>query len=77
MQNKKYKPSTSLGKSAGFLGSTATRTTGDTLNFITLMLWASLKVEMVPVLTKNWSTPTNPQMLPKSDPNNSQNSNKI
>merc|ERR1740124_499740 len=28
------------------------------------MLWASLKVLMVPVLTKNWSTPTRPQMFP-------------
>ena len=28
-------PSTSFGRSDGFLASTATRTTGDTLNFIT------------------------------------------
>merc|ERR1719299_146833 len=60
-----FKPSTSLGKSEGFLGSTATRTTGETENFMTFMLWASLKVVMVPVLTKNWSTPTRPQMLPQ------------
>merc|ERR1711884_831773 len=32
---------------------------------MTFMLWASLKVVMVPVLTKNWSTPTRPQMLPQ------------
>jgi hypothetical protein len=51
-------PSTSFGKSAGFLASTATRTTGETENFMTFRLWASLKVEMVPVLTRNWSTPT-------------------
>lgn len=37
---RRFRPSTSLGKSAGFLASTATRTTGLTLNFITLMLWA-------------------------------------
>ena len=28
------------------------------------MLWASLKVVKVPVFTKNWSTPTRPQMFP-------------
>ncbi|KYM76579.1 hypothetical protein ALC53_13022, partial [Atta colombica] len=48
-----YIPSTNFGKSAGFFGSTATRTTGDTENFITFMLCASLNVVMVPVLTKN------------------------
>merc|ERR1712226_1090715 len=31
---------------------------------MTFMLCASFKVEMVPVLTRNWSTPTRPQMLP-------------
>ena len=31
----RFSPSTSLGRSDGFLASTATRTTGDTLNFIT------------------------------------------
>lgn len=46
-------PSTNLGKSAGFFGSTATRTTGETENFITFMLCASLNVVMVPVFTKN------------------------
>merc|ERR1719505_290029 len=46
----RLRPSTSLGRSAGFLGSTATRTTGDTLNFMTFMLCASFKVEMAPVL---------------------------
>merc|ERR1719470_26489 len=59
-----FNPSTSLGRSAGFLGSTATLTTGETENFMTFMLCASLKVVMVPVLTKNWSTPTRPQMFP-------------
>lgn len=57
-------PSTNFGRSAGFFGSTATRTTGDTENFMTFMLCASLNVVMVPVLTKNWSTPTRPQILP-------------
>merc|ERR1712168_1413785 len=33
-----FRPSTSLGKSAGFLGSTATLTTGETENFMTFML---------------------------------------
>merc|ERR1719431_2529500 len=31
---------------------------------MTFMLWASFMVVMVPVLTRNWSTPTRPQMLP-------------
>merc|ERR1740128_1590159 len=47
------RPSTSLGRSAGFLHSTATLTTGETENFMTFMLWASLKVVRVPVLTRN------------------------
>ena len=55
-------PSTSLGRSAGFLGSTARLTTGETQNFIT-MLWATLKVVMVPVSPKNWSTAMRPQMI--------------
>jgi hypothetical protein len=40
-----------LGRSPGFLGST-TRTTGDTENFMTFMMCASLKVVMAPVLTR-------------------------
>ncbi|KYM93586.1 hypothetical protein ALC62_15944 [Cyphomyrmex costatus] len=52
-RRKTYTPSTNFGKSAGFFGSTATRTTGDTENFITFILCASLNVVMVPVLTKN------------------------
>ena len=45
------RPSTNLGRSAGFLGSTVTLTTGDTENYICFMLCASLRVEneMVPV----------------------------
>merc|ERR1711981_342833 len=61
---RRFNPSTSLGKSCAFFGSTATLTTGETENFITFRLCASLNVVMVPVLTKNWSTPTSPQMLP-------------
>ena len=46
------RPSTNLGSSWGFLGSTATRTTGDTENFICFMLCASLQdsLVIVPVL---------------------------
>merc|ERR1719447_262423 len=51
--DRRLRPSTSLGRSAGFLGSTATLTTGDTENFICFMLCASLRVVMVPVLTRN------------------------
>merc|ERR1712066_217312 len=61
----RFSPSTSLGRSEAFFGSTATLTTGDTENFMTFMLCASLNVVMVPVLTRNWSTPTSPQMLPQ------------
>merc|ERR1712127_657929 len=61
---RRSRPSTSFGRSDGFLHSTATRTTGDTENFITLMLWEPSHEVMVPVLTRNWSTPTRPQMLP-------------
>merc|ERR1711865_829629 len=48
--DRRLRPSTSLGRSAGFLGRTDTSTTGDTLYFMTLMLWAISWVEMVPVL---------------------------
>ena len=43
------RPSTNLGRSAGFLVSTATLMRGDTENYICFMLCASLRVEMVPV----------------------------
>merc|ERR1711935_68317 len=62
--DRRLRPSTSLGRSAGFLQRTATRTTGETENFICLMLWAWSQVEMQPVLTKYWSTPTRPTKLP-------------
>ncbi len=87
---RRLRPSTNFGKSAGFFGSTATLTTGLTLNFMTLIrkrpdlldwftclldshyrhyrhtfkLCAFSNVVIVPVLTRNWSTPTKPQMLP-------------
>eukprot|EP01139_Manchomonas_bermudensis_P019047 Amastigsp_a676327_4345.p3 type:complete len:327 gc:universal Amastigsp_a676327_4345:366-1346(+) len=62
---RRLSPSTSLGRSEGFLGSTATRTTGDTENFMTLKLCATSEVVMVPVLRRNWSTPTRPTVLPQ------------
>merc|ERR1711962_100892 len=62
---RRFIPSTSLGSCCWSLGSTATRTTGDTENFICFMLWACSKVVKVPVFTKNWSTPTRPHMLPQ------------
>merc|ERR1719341_1182053 len=60
---RRLRPSTSLGRSAGFLGSTATLTTGDTENFICFMLCASLRVEMVPVLTRNKVRSHDPGLL--------------
>ena len=49
---RRLRPSTSLGRSCEFLHSTATRTTGETENFMTLMLCASSWSEMVPVLMR-------------------------
>ena len=45
---RRFIPSTSLGKSAEFVGSTATRTTGDTENFIVLIQWAVCEVVIIP-----------------------------
>jgi len=45
-------PSTSLGRSEADLTSTATRTTGETEYFMTLMLWASSQSEIVPCLRR-------------------------
>mmetsp|Transcript_17689 Transcript_17689/g.29905 ORF Transcript_17689/g.29905 Transcript_17689/m.29905 type:complete len:271 (+) Transcript_17689:531-1343(+) len=58
-------PSTSLGRSAAFLTSTETLTTGDTEYFMTLMLWAVSSEAMVPCLRRYWSTPTSPTVLPQ------------
>ena len=62
--DRRLRPSTSLGRSAEFLHSTATRTTGDTENFMDLMVCASSWSEMVPFLTRYWSTPTSAHVLP-------------
>mmetsp|Transcript_1330 Transcript_1330/g.5284 ORF Transcript_1330/g.5284 Transcript_1330/m.5284 type:complete len:206 (+) Transcript_1330:1035-1652(+) len=61
---RRRRPSTSLGRSDEFLGCTATRTTGDTENLSCLMLWATSEVEMVPDLSRYWSTPTRAAVLP-------------
>merc|ERR1719160_264232 len=63
---RRLRPSTSLGRSLGFLGETATRTTGDTEYFIVTMGCDSLASAsaMVPALTMYWSMPTRAQVLP-------------
>merc|ERR1719327_406751 len=63
---RRLRPSTSLGRSFGFLGETATRTTGDTEYFMVTIGWhsAASPSAMVPALTMYWSTPTRPQVLP-------------
>mmetsp|Transcript_27288 Transcript_27288/g.37599 ORF Transcript_27288/g.37599 Transcript_27288/m.37599 type:complete len:245 (-) Transcript_27288:1545-2279(-) len=48
-----FRPSTSLGRSAEFFTATATRTTGDTANFMVLMQQAVSQLVMVPDLTRN------------------------
>mmetsp|Transcript_12847 Transcript_12847/g.22665 ORF Transcript_12847/g.22665 Transcript_12847/m.22665 type:complete len:321 (+) Transcript_12847:1045-2007(+) len=64
---KRFRPSTSLGRSQACLGSTATRTTGDTLNFIALRGCASSLPSLVrvAVLTMNWSRPTSATVFPQ------------
>ena len=57
-------PSTSLGRSLEFFTATATRTTGDTLNFMVLIGMAVSQVESVPDLSRYWSMPTRPAVLP-------------
>lgn len=49
---KRLRPSTNLKTSAGFFCSTATRMMSETKNFMTFMLGAFLKKEMIPVLIK-------------------------
>merc|ERR1719408_1015869 len=63
---RRLRPSTSLGRSLGFLGVTATRTTGETEYFMVTMGWASVASASatVPALRMYWSTPTKPQVLP-------------
>merc|ERR1719204_2484517 len=60
----RFKPSTNFGRSCAFLGSTATRTTAATVNFMVLNGWAVSLVTMVPVLSKYWSTPMRPTKFP-------------
>ena len=61
------RPSTSLGRSEAILGSTATRTTGETENFIALIVCASSHFSPVSVafLVMNWSRPTIATVLPQ------------
>ena len=62
----RLRPSTSLGRSDAILGSTATRTTGETENFIALIVCASSHFSPVIVafLVMNWSRPTMATVLP-------------
>ena len=64
---RRFSPSTSLGKSEATLGSTATRTTGETENFIALIGCASSHFSPVSVafLVMNWSRPTMATVLPQ------------
>merc|ERR1719197_1903564 len=63
---RRLRPSTSLGRSLGFLGCTATRTTGDTEYFMVTIGCdsAASASARVPDLTMYWSTPTSAQVLP-------------
>eukprot|EP00955_Chlamydomonas_euryale_P078829 363205-Chlamydomonas_euryale.AAC.20 len=65
-RDRRLRPSTSLGRSDATLGSTATRTTGDTENFIAFIGNASALSSLVSVavLAMNWSRPTSAQVLP-------------
>mmetsp|Transcript_11112 Transcript_11112/g.28093 ORF Transcript_11112/g.28093 Transcript_11112/m.28093 type:complete len:303 (-) Transcript_11112:1569-2477(-) len=64
---RRLSPSTSLGRSPADLHSTATRTTGETENFMALMGWASSHFSPVRVafLVMNWSRPTMATVLPQ------------
>merc|ERR1719364_490560 len=57
---RRLRPSTSLGRSLGFLGVTATRTTGETEYFMVTIGCDSVASAsaMVPALTMYWSMPT-------------------
>mmetsp|Transcript_4935 Transcript_4935/g.15937 ORF Transcript_4935/g.15937 Transcript_4935/m.15937 type:complete len:272 (-) Transcript_4935:1259-2074(-) len=61
---RRLRPSTSLGRSEGFLGSTATRTTADTENFMLTSGWVSGESARVPDLARYWSIPTRATVLP-------------
>jgi hypothetical protein len=64
---RRLSPSTSLGRSDAILGSTATRTTGETENFMAFMGWASSQTSlvMVAVLMMKASRPTRATVLPQ------------
>merc|ERR1719326_1052502 len=64
--DKRLRPSTSFGKSLGFFGWTATRTTGETEYFIVTMGCDSVASASarVPDLVMYWSTPTRAHVLP-------------
>merc|ERR1719401_1866896 len=59
------RPSTSFGRSFPSFTLTATLTTGDTLYFISAMLWESSIVVMVPDFRMYWSTPTSATVFPQ------------
>merc|ERR1719478_706401 len=63
---RRFRPSTSLGRSLGCLAATATRTTGETEYFIVTIGCDSVASASarVPDLTMYWSTPTRPHVLP-------------
>merc|ERR1719502_110988 len=63
---RRLRPSTSLGRSFGFFGPTATRTTGETEYFIVTIGCDSVASAsaMVPCFTRYWSMPTSAQVLP-------------
>merc|ERR1719197_1341617 len=62
----RLRPSTSLGRSLGFLGLTATRTTGETEYFMVMIGCDSVASASatVPALRMYWSTPTRAHVLP-------------
>merc|ERR1719163_1294251 len=64
--DKRLRPSTSLGRSLGFLGCTATRTTGDTEYFMVMIGCDSdaSASARVPALRMYWSMPTSAHVLP-------------
>merc|ERR1719226_478578 len=59
-----FRPSTSFGNSLPSFTLTATLTTGETLYFMSAMLWASSKVVSVPDFKMYWSMPTRATVLP-------------
>merc|ERR1719409_2212924 len=63
---RRLRPSTSLGRSLGFFGCTATRTTGETEYFMVTIGCDSVASAsaMVPAFTMYWSMPTRPHVLP-------------